>query len=323
MNSQEYLLLGGKSVTPFPPIPTRAEVLGVNMHFRGGLIVPSSTYGKIPWWPSALSWLSNYQDRMNVYQTCRSDTHVIIEVPNGYPLYNEGGQFYSPDKFGALDWTNGMTKLDSRFSDLVDEVIEQGFKYIIEMDEQVDNSLKVMQLVLETLTDKQLAYGFIMPGYDGVFDPGWPIESIMNWAARARSMRPNCYLGLEHTVGHIPLGEGGADYQPGGRMKDFDIVMGEFNTTLQGQCGDEVWQVLGRMIKYKRPPDQPAKDDPTPPFYLVDCARGPRFYCAWETDNPYHWVRIDPNDAISVRAVTGLINAEHDYLAMCGCQYIG
>ena len=307
----------------FPPIPTREQVCGVHMHFRGGLLVDSPAFGRMPWWPSALSWCDP-ATRQVVYAAMREagDTHALIEVPNGLPLYNEAGQFYSPDTFGPLDWTDGETMLDEHLSDLVNEVIDAGFRFIINMDERVDHSTLIVQLVMEDLSPTQLAYGLVMPGYDGVF-PAWPPAAITNWAAQARRMRPACYLGLEHDPGEIPVGGGPADYAPGGRMDGFDVILGEFQSGA-GLHSDTTWQVLGRMIRPdNRPPDQPASDDPHPPFYLADSPRGPRFYCAWETDYPYRWVRTDPNDAAAVAAAQAEIEAERAYFSACGCQYIG
>lgn len=304
---------------PSPPIPTREAVCGIQMSFLGGLVVPSSVYGNMPWWPSALSWC-DAATRQNVYAAMREagDTHAIIHVPSGDPLYNEGGQFYSPEKFGALDWTAGQTTLDSRFSDLVDEVIAAGFRYLITMDEQVTASLKIIGLVMQALSAKQLAYGLTLPGYDGVFY-GWEPEQIMAWGAKARALQPTCYLGLEHQPGRIPLGEGGDDYKPGGRMQDFDVVLGEFDGNLHQ---DSTWQILGRMVRpYHRPVDQ--QGDENPPFYLVDSSRGPRYYCAFETDDPYYWVRTDPNNSVAVQQARQRIGNSRGYLRNLGARYTG
>lgn len=305
--------------SPFPPIPSRAEVLSVNMHFRGGIIINSPIYGKMPWYPAALSWC-DVATRILVYDAMRvaGDTHAIIQVPNGLPLYDEQGQFYSPDKFPALDWTNGETQITTQLGELVDEVIKQGFKFIINMDERFDHSIKIVQLVMRALTDQQLAYGFIMPGYDGVFY-GWQPIQVTNWASAARSIKPNCYLGIEHNVGHIPVGNGSVDYSPNGAMAGYDVILGEFADNLHQ---DSTWQILGRMIRpYNRPNDQ--KDDPNPPFYLMDSLRGARFYCAFETDNPYEWVRVDINNPTAIQNQLNKIESERAYFKSLGCRFIG
>ena len=320
-----YLLSHGTAdPPPFPPVPTREQVCGVKMQFRGGLLVESPVYGLMPWYPAALSWCDPVT-RQHVYAAMRlaGDRQALIEIPNGLPLYNEMGQFYSPDKFGPLDWTNGETQLDARFNDLVDEVIEEGFTYIINMDERQDHSTRIVQLVMQALSDKEAEYGFTMPGYDSVF-PTWPPAAITNWANVARAIKPNCYTGLEHQPGEIPAGNDARDYQPGGAMDGFDVVLGEFQAENSGLHSDTTWQVLGRMIRpYNRPADQPAGDDPHPPFVLTDSPRGPRYYCAWETEEPYLWVRTDPNDPGAVAATLAVIENERAYLAEMGCQYIG
>lgn len=309
------------SIPPWPPVPTRTEVLGVNMHFLGGIVVPSAQYGQMPWWDTCLSWC-DAQTRQNAYAMKRNagDTHAIVHVPSGPCLYNEPNQFYSPDKFGPLDWTSGLTTLGPQFSALIDEVIRAGFRFIVTMDEAQPQSTQIVRLVMQALTPEQLQYGFTMPGYDGVFY-GWEPAQIENWATIARTLQPTCYLGLEHNVGHIPLGEGGDDYQPGGRMQGFDIVLGEFGVDGSLQ-NDATWQVLGRMIRpYHRPPNQ--QGDPNPPFYLVDSTRGPRAYCCFESDYPYYWVRVDMNDPGAIAQMQLDIDAQRAYFRSLGAQYTG
>ena len=300
----------------YPQTPARSDVLGIHMHFRGGIIVNSPLYGKMPWWPSALSWLS-YSDRQLVYEQMRlvGDTHALIEIPNGLPLYNEAGQFYSPDKFIAMDWTDNETLMSPQLSQLVDEVIQEGFKYIIAMDERVDHSTKIVQLVMNALSDEQLAFGVVIPGYDGVFY-GWTPAQISNWAAVARSIRPNCYLGIEFNIGHIPLGNAISDYEPSGGMKDYDLILGEFPSPV---TGDAVWQILGRCIRpYNRPPQQVG--DPNPPFYLIDSVRGVRYFCAFETSYPYLWVRTDMTNQAAINTSLIAIANETAAFESLGCK---
>jgi hypothetical protein len=307
---------------PFPSVPTREEVLGIGMRFRGGIVVNSAEFGKMPWWPSALSWL-NSNDRRLVYEQMRAagDTHALIEIPNGLPLYNEGGQFYSPDKFSALDWTNNETALDSRFSDLVDEVIGEGFRFLIAMDERVDHSTKIVQLAMEALTDEQLSYGLTVPGYDGVFY-GWSPTQITNWAKVARAIKPQAYLGLQFNPGHIPLGNGPNDYTYDGAMAGYDMISGTFNSWYSKNPGDDVLQILGRCIRpYNRPPYQVG--DPNPPFYLIDSPRGKRSFCAFETSYPYYWVRVDMNNQTAIDTMIKDIDNETVTLKQLGCHFTG
>jgi hypothetical protein len=71
-------------------------------------------------------------------------------------------------------------------------------------------------------------YCVVLPGWDGVFY-GWPLEQIQPWAAKFRAYVAGRHLGLHYSTGHIPLGEGGSDFKPGGRMQDFDLLVGEYD----------------------------------------------------------------------------------------------
>lgn len=314
-------VLSSSSSKPIRPIPTRNQVLNIKMHFRGGIIVNCVQFGKMPWWPSALSWC-NADTRQQVYNQMRiaGDTHCIVEVPNGLPLYDESDQFYSPDKFPALDWTNNETQLDAQFINLIDEVINEGFFCLIAMDERQDHSSVIVKLVMKSLSDYQLAFCVTMPGYDGVFY-GWPPNQISDWAYHARQIKPNCNLVMEFNTAHIPLGNGPVAYLPGGSMQDFDGILGEFLSPPSGT--DTTWQILDRCIRpYNRPSDQPISDDHRPPFYLVDSQRGTRVFVAFETDYPYLWVRTNMNDLGATQTAINNIESEGAYLAGCGCTLI-
>src|SRR5205823_10255601 len=111
----------------FPPVPTRDQVLSVNLMFQG-LTVQTAQFGALPWFEAALAWLTP-QDRQAVYAAKQKagDTHCIIALPSGPPLYDEPNQPYSADRFGPLDWTAGNTAIDPKFVALVAEVIRAGF----------------------------------------------------------------------------------------------------------------------------------------------------------------------------------------------------
>jgi hypothetical protein len=333
-----------KILKPFiPNPPSREEVLSGSMHFRGGLVIQSPTnpaWSKMPWWPSALSWL-DYDTRQAVYEQMREagDTHAIIHVPTGDPLYGAPfPNFYRIDNgFGALDWSDHLNKLDHRFIDLVEEVISEGFKFIIFMNEYRYASDIIIELVMEAFKEDGRGlekYGFILPGYDGVFygeGNGWVGDAIKDWAAIARRVIPDCYLGIEHNFFHIPIGGATADYAPGGYMDGFDVVLGEFPTcdprpipsppgTPTDQDSDAIWQVLGRMIKpYHAPPEQTT--DLNPPFYLVDSPRGARYYWFFETWEPYHWVRCTTDAEIEEHR--RIIENERSYAQELGARFIG
>ena len=307
------------TLTPsFKQAPTRDQVCGINITFQG-LTVNTSQFGTLPWFGAALAWLGP-QDRATVYRAQHGvgDTHCIVAVPSGRPLYSDPDQPYSPDRFPSLDWTNGLTSMDPAFVNLVVEVIQNGFIPMIFCDEIYDTSIKEVPLVMAALKGhpKDLTkYCLVLPGWDGVFY-GWEPSNVLipGWAATARAIAPNCYLGIEHNIGHIPLGNGGADYIEGGLMAPFDVVLSEFENGTPP--ADSTWQVVARMVNpYLRPAEQPAGDDPNPPFYLAPGSpRGPYYYCAFEFDE-YRWVRG------GVDAAT--IAAERAYLKNLGCQFTG
>ncbi len=305
----------------FPEAPTREKVLGVNLTFQG-LTVITQQYGTLPWFEAALAWL-NPSDRQSVYNVkhAAGDSHCIIQLPFG-SLYNEPGQPYAT--FPDLDWTNSNTSISPEFNNLVIEVIENGFTPIIFPNEEQDQSLIQMQMIIKSLQSSPVGdlipYCILMTGWDGVFY-GWPggPDAVVKWGAAMRALAPNAYLGIEHDPGHIPLGEGGDDYQPNGRMKDFDVVFGEFSDdgNPPGYGNDTLWQILGRMIRpYNRPSDQIG--DPNPPFYLTDSPRGPRFYIALEYNTKvgeYAWVRG--------YVTAAEINDRRNYIKAMGSKYNG
>lgn len=305
---------------PLPPHPTRDAALAFNMTAQG-LMVHTQQFGDLHWWDAALAWLQK-PDRLAVYAAKKAmgDTHVIIELPDGKPLYDECCNDYSPDRFPALDWTNGGQGFDHRLADLVVEVRQNGLLPALFADEAThDVSLKLSLQAVDALQKSD--YGdltgqvaFFSPGWDGVFY-GWEPSGtlIPDWAAQMRVKCTACRLGMEFNEGHIPIGEGGADYQPGGRMKDYDIILAEFGPSLHQ---DSFWQIVGRMVRpYNRPSDQPAGDDPNPPYYLGQ--PNPRglfkFGCfEWRM---YDWVRG--------RVTSQEIQSQRDYARAAGCYIIG
>jgi hypothetical protein len=164
---------------------------------------------------------------------------------------------------------------------------------MIFLDETMDTSYKTLPVVLDALQHSTLGdltpYVLVLPGWDGVFY-GWEPshEVIPKWAANARALCPRCYLGIEHNVGHIPLGEGPSDWTSTGLMKDFDVLFSEF---WDGIFDDTVYQVAGRTIRpYNRPADQVG--DPNPPMYMQGNVRDPNAQpaCFFEF-GMYGWVR--------------------------------
>lgn len=319
--------LGVHAVPLPPPIPapkSRDEILSVTMMFQG-LTVQTQQFGALPWFEAALPWMTK-ADRESAYAAKKAagDTHSMAGAPTGGALYPEPGQPYDQPGFGPLDWTNGLTKMTPDFLALIVEQIQHGFTPIVFFDERQDVSRKCLELAMDAYLTNEYGVDFTqyvitVPGFDGVFY-GWnPPDLIVEWAAYARSRSPNCYLGLEHNTGHIPLGEGGSDYAPGGKMNGFDLILSEYddwNPNVPGSAGDGVWQINGRLERpYNRPPDQPQGDDPNPPFYLAQPSpRGPYYHLAFEF-NEFLWVRS--------RVSAEDIQKQRDYLKAMGCRWTG
>lgn len=140
-------------------------------------------------------------------------------------------------------------------------------------------------------------YCVFVPGYDGVFygwgppneNPDRQPDRVVNFGTIFRQCLPDGHLVIEHSTGKIPVGEGGSDWEVGGRMLVYDGILSEFNWPT---TGDQVWQIVGRLNRpYNRPPDQPSWDDPNPPFYLpFSNPRGPIYYIPYEYAT-YQWTR--------------------------------
>lgn len=293
------LIPSAVTLAPAMPAPPTRDQRGLaKLHF-GGLYFNHSMYGTMPLFEACLAWLSAF-DRQTLYEVkhAAGDTHLLVEVPAGVPLYDEPNQPYSPDRFGALDATSGMTGLDQWFVDIIVEAIEEGFIPILFLQEDYATSMKMIPLVINGLQGSNkgdlIPYVILSPGWDGIFY-GWEPshQLIPAWGALARATyqgpQGNLMLKLEFNPGHIPLGEGDADYLPGGNLKDFDVIAGEFSPwVVYGvPAGDTVWQIVPRMgcpSGYNRPADQPAWDDPNPPPYVLhDSSRGRRYGWVFET----------------------------------------
>lgn len=285
-----------------PPPPTRDEMLNVHITFQG-LMVNCPPYGTIPWFEAAMAWASP-ECRANAYAAKHAstawaggDTHAIIMVPSGPPLYDEANQPYTADRFGPLDWTAGGTAIDGRLADLVVEVANAGFPRILlflggDGPQGYPIAMNQLTLVHDALANSQYGdltgYVIPIPGWDGVFY-GWePSRTLIPaWGQKCRSLFPYC--GLEHATGKIPLGEGDGDWVNGGAMRWLDLLLEEFD---DDRYDDTVWQIAARVLgpAYRRPLNQPAGDDPGSPFgpnsgqfYLRQPTdRGPIVPCAFE-----------------------------------------
>lgn len=315
-----WWLQGGSA--PLPPAPTRDQVCNIKLSFQGLTVTLSHNgMGPTPMFEACLAWLPAV-DRQALYAAkhAAGDTHCIIDVPVGAPLYDEGGQPFGPDNFPALDWTNGLTALTPDFINLVVEVIMAGFVPAIFMDETQANSIVELPLVLNALKAYPgvdlTQYCIVMPGWDGVWY-GWQPQQITDWVNLARSIAPNGYFGIEMQPRIIHLGGGPADWvYPTGGLSGFDTLLHEWSN-LSTAHSDETWDVGPRVLgpAWRSPSDLPA-GYPIGPWYWTanPTPRGPYFACAFEYAE-YQWIRgqVSSADVQNARA----------YLQGCGWSGLG
>lgn len=328
-----------------PAPPTRDELISPALTFQG-LIVETQQFGKLPWFEPCLPWLTP-SDRQRAYAAKRisgvirsdgvNDTHAILGIPNGSPLYDEPDTAYSPDRFGALDWTSGGTRVDPQFFDLLREIIGAGFpKVLLYLGGDGPGGWPISYKQLDLLRANEefrttlYKYCAVVPGWDSVFY-GWPPEEIVKFGAYFRSLFPDGVLALHYGTGHIPVGEGGGDYQPRGagqdptvnpgRMADYDLLIGEFGGTEASDIHqDSTWQILNRLEQnYVRPSDQPAGDDVDRRYYLTSPNPRGRFgHFAMEFDE-YAAVRCGQDfDGMAARA-----RANRLYMRSMGVACVG
>jgi hypothetical protein len=224
----------------------------------------------------------------NLPELARRIARMVSMLPNKTVVLFLAGDGLSQPRDGQNRWLGG-----NAYNDPVGHTY--GYEWLMQ------NFPRIASYLQNSPYGDLTKYIVFCPGYDGVFYGwGYPGETpdqqpdrVVNFGTLFRQVLPNGYLVIEHSTGHIPVGEGGSDWVPGGRMMNYDGVLSEFDVWVPGQpAGDNVWQIVGRLNRpYHRPANQPANDDPNPPFYLAhDTPRGPVYYVAYEYAT-YQWTR--------------------------------
>lgn len=289
------LLLDDASASQvLPPVPTRDDVCGVQLLFEGQTIT-TQQYGTQPWFEPAYQTLTSAEDRASVRRQKKAagDRHLILEYfTHAQSIYDEPGQ----------PWQAAITRSGEDdplwFRSLVEEVIADSLIPIIAFDGDDGerghiNALRQLPGLVALLVglNDRILYARL---WDGVFYGSTPAQ-IAAFGVAFRALLPNGYLAIEHQPGRIPTGEGGSDWLAGGAMTAYDVLLSEFESWPLGTpAGDQVWQIGGRLLgpRYRRAADQPATDDPHPPWYLREGnPRGRYFAVAFETTDEYLWVR--------------------------------
>lgn len=323
---------------PFPQAPTRDQVGAVRIGFQG-VTVSTQQYGTFPAFGPETTTLNDADlDAYCQQMVAKGWTHGEIAVSW---QYDEPG-FLMP--VPGRDLTNDLPELVRRVTRMLANGLTSvvvflagdgrsrpknpdgsypyndpvghtyGYEWLME------NLPRIIEAFRRAPAADLTRYVSFCPGYDAVFY-GWggdvdgidrQPQRVMSFGRLFRSLCPGGYLAIEHDIGHIPIGEGPSDWTATGRMKDFDILLSEFPNW--PTTGDPVWQIVGRFVKpYHRPPDQPASDDPNPPYYLGTSPRGRFFYVAYEYAT-FVWTR-------------GHVTAEQvqqarDYYRALGVEYV-
>lgn len=292
----------------FPDKPTRDEVCALQTSFQF-LYIDTEQYGRIPSYDVAISSL-NPADRQRQYAAKKAagDTHCLICLS-----WNYQETTYSYPVPGR-----DLSKDLNTFCDLVAEIRQNGFIPVLELAGDGDSVMKdgkptgeyndpagwtygrewLMEKLPEILsalhnypTANLIEHCLISPGFDGIFYGWTDPNGVEDYGKFVRAIEPNAYLKIEHSAGNIPLGEGGTDYLPGGRMMLFDVLASEF--AVWPTTGDTIWQIGARLLgpDYVRPSDQPPDDDPGSPFDYGN----PKFYVQFDTPRgPIYRIAFEP-----------------------------
>lgn len=291
-------------VPPFPQPQSRAAILASHESFQGAFLT-TTQFGVLPWWPTA--WVSlNAADRAASYAQIVSwgDTDITVSASwsygeSGQP-YGDGQLVPNTNYFAGADYAHADV---AGFRAAVKDVIQHGFvpRIFMEGDNGFTYYMWVMPLIVQALQPQPTdsldltPYVKLQMCYDSCV-PGWQPPSQIDEAILAtRAACPGCVIALELSTGYPCWGGGDGcgfvNYQsPAGQA--LDEIDWEGNTWPTNNW-DQYWQVLARLLgpAYVRPANQPANDDPNPPFYLAGgTPRGP-----WQVQclepYTYQWVR--------------------------------
>lgn len=328
-------------IGPLPPPPTRAQLCAVQCSFQG-LTVATQQFGILPLFDPVIGWFTGQTaaaDRAACYAAHREaeDTHVNLALSS---QYDEPHQAYAG--IPGRDYSEDL----ETFRVLLTEAICAGFYVLLMLagDGEVPDPVGMTKgrtwlmanfarIVSALRGDGSTArpdltpYIVFCPGYDGVV-PGWqPPSGVDAFAFMARDVLGSTgALALELSAGYcVWAGDEFNNWAtPAGQC--FDVILSEFPYPMgpPEPCPanpndrtrwDQVWQIVGRLVRpYRRPADQPPLDDPHPPYYLATVtSRGPYFYVAWEFDT-YGWVR-----GCSLASV----KTHRAYLQSLGCTIVG
>lgn len=307
------IFVGLETSNVFPPYPTREQVCNVFCGFQG-ITIHTHQFGDIPAFGPEAGAL-NDDDTIWYCEQMKGlgFTHVEFAI---------SWQYDEPDfnyPVPGLDLAYNLEEVARR----LDLIIRQGMFVKFSMagdglsvndDPQqgqyndphgwtygyewaMINLERVLGFLSDYLGHDLTEFCIFVPGYDAVFY-GWGKEGevpdlqpqrVIEFGNHFRSIKPDGKLGIEHSDGKIPVGNTTLDWTTNGPLDAYDSLLSEYNPF--NLHSDSAWQIIGRCSRpYNRPPDQPAGDDPNPPYIIQDCSRGKRFYIMYELLT-YLWVR--------------------------------
>lgn len=334
MRGTAALVRRGPWAPPLPsPLP-RLELLRAPCTFQG-LTVETSQFGVLPWFEPAIGWLDLLDDRLAVYAVKRAAGDTLINIAlTGQ--YSEPGQAYA--NIPGRDYSEDLPALRAL---IVEALTVGGMRGVLLMLGGDGNNpdpvgmtkgrtwlMQNFQRIYDALADLS-PYIIWCPGYDGVV-PAWgpavyAYPSVVDeWLLFARSVvGPSGYLALELAAGYAHWGGEGRNYTTAAGQA-LDVVISELPYPMgppalydpaNATPWNQVWQIVGRLQRpYYRSADQPADDDPNPPYYLAGgTPRGLFVYWAWEFDT-YGWVRWLP---------VYIVDEHRQALRALGCAQVG
>lgn len=276
-------------IPPLPPPPTRWQLLTMQTGMYGLRCHVPSLGGDIPWFDPGIQAISNPDEEAAIFacKKARGDTGIITGPGLiAQVLYDEPNNPYQVP----------IPTFD--IAAKVDHYVRNGLWADLYLDGDAfgpDVAMQQFPVIYRKLLqggppqgpNDLNQYVNFRPAWDGWFY-GVDIDKILAWARMARTVCPYCVITFEFNTGHIPFGEGNADFLPGGRMQDFDGVKVEFSVDTVHD--DNTWQILARLLgpAYHKPADDP---NGAAPWYLASPSpRGPWGVECFEPPT-YAWVR--------------------------------
>ncbi len=307
-------------IPSLPAPPTRWEALTAQSAMYGLMCDSPTLGGHIPWWDPGIQAIADPAERAAIFRckSARGDTSIITGPGLlDTVLYDEPGNPYQVPihPFDIAARVAEYARAGFRTTDL----------YLDGDGDQMQRAFDEFPVVYQKLLQGGPPQGpndlnrFVKyrPGWDGVFysctsyPACWTTAKIVEWGAMARGICPYCVLTLEFNTGHIPCGEGGGDFLPGGCLKDYDGVLVEFN--VPGIHDDNTWQIMARLLgpQYLKPPDDP--NGGAPWYASTPSARGPWGVECFEPPT-YDWVRL-----LTGRTTQQIADENRAYLKALGC----